>query len=269
MYAMNNSNKIKSVRKQAVAEAMQQEQFPIQWKNNQEKWADFQFKGYEGSYIPSEVTGLKRLKYDRNKPYEKVIKWYNFYEPALEVSKPKAYIIPQAWREVIERLAVNGVKMRQFTQDTSLTVQAYTIEDFQTVDYPYEGHYPHNQVKISKKAQTLNFRKGDYWLSTNQEKVRFLIETLEPQAVDSYFTWNFFDAILQRKEGFSPYVFEEKAKELLASNDSLRQVFEAKQQNDKDFATNAYAQLMFIYEHSNHAEPSYRRYPVFRVEVGG
>ena len=39
--------------------------------------------------------------------------------------------------------------------------------------------------------------------------------TFEPEAADSWFSWNFFDAVLQRKEYFSSYVFEDLAADLL------------------------------------------------------
>ena len=57
----------------------------------------------------------------------------------------------------------------------------------------------------------MNFRKGDYYIPLNQRANRFLVEVLEPQGDDSYFAWNYFDGILSRKEGYSPYVFEETA----------------------------------------------------------
>ncbi|MGY0039706.1 hypothetical protein [Pedobacter sp. NJ-S-72] len=41
------------------------------------------------------------------------------------------------------------------------------------------------------------------------------METLEPQATDSFFNWNFFDSILDQKEHYSPYVFEDTAAGLL------------------------------------------------------
>ena len=49
----------------------------------------------------------------------------------------------------------------------------------------------------------------------NQVANRFLIETLEPQAEDSYFAWNFFDGILGQKEGYSAYAFEDIAADYL------------------------------------------------------
>ena len=90
------------------------------------------------------------------------------------------------------------------------------------------------------------------------------MQTLEPEGYDSYFSWNFFDAVLSRKEYFSPYLFEETAAELLAQDADLRQRFNDKRTADPDFAENAYAQLRWIYEHSPWSEPTYRRYPVYR-----
>ena len=49
----------------------------------------------------------------------------------------------------------------------------------------------------------------------NQVANRFLMEVLEPQSDDSYFAWNYFDAILGMKEGYSDYVFEDRAAEFL------------------------------------------------------
>jgi len=46
----------------------------------------------------------------------------------------------------------------------------------------------------------MEFKAGDYKISTNQLGVKYLLETLEPEAVDSYFNWNFFDTILQQKK---------------------------------------------------------------------
>lgn len=99
----------------------------------------------------------------------------------------------------------------------------------------------------------------------NQKANRFLMETLEPQATDSYFAWNFFDGILQQKEGFSPYVFEDIAAQYLKENPELRKKLEAKKNSDSEFAQNAYAQLYFVYQHSPWIEPEFMQYPVYRV----
>jgi hypothetical protein len=91
------------------------------------------------------------------------------------------------------------------------------------------------------------------------------VETLEPEAEDSYFTWNFFDAILQQKEYFSDYVFEETAAAYLQQHPEVKQELEARRSSDSSFAKSAAAQLDFVYRHSPYYEPAHLRYPVYRI----
>ncbi|MCS6833802.1 MAG: hypothetical protein NZ521_09535, partial [Flammeovirgaceae bacterium] len=100
----------------------------------------------------------------------------------------------------------------------------------------------------------------------NQVGNRYIVETLEPEAPDSFFNWNFFDTILRRKEYFSDYVFEDIAAELLRQHPDLRAALEEKRRTDKEFAENALKQLDFIYARSPYAEEGYLRYPVYRIE---
>ena len=99
----------------------------------------------------------------------------------------------------------------------------------------------------------------------NQASNRYIVETLEPNAPDSYFAWNFFDGILQQKEYFSSYVFEDLALEILEGNPDLKKRLEEKKKADADFAKNGYAQLDFIYKNSEHYEPTHQVYPIGRL----
>jgi len=238
---------------------------PVAWKTDMSRADTITFLGYEGKRIKSEVTGKERLHYDRNAPFEKRIPYYTHFEPALSVEVPLAYVIPQGWHEVIGLLKANGVKLTVIPGDTTMSVEAYRIHSYQTSERPYEGHYPHNQTEVKKVRENVFFRRGDVIAYVNQPSGRYLIETLEPQATDSWFTWNFFDTILQQKEGFSPYVFEDLARELLNADPALRVAFEKKKEEEPEFAGNWYAQLDFIYEHSEYKEKAHLRYPVFRL----
>ena len=88
---------------------------------------------------------------------------------------------------------------------------------------------------------------------------------MEPEAPDSFFNWNFFDTILQQKEGFSAYVFEDIAKEILDNNPQLKSEFEAKRAENESFSENWYQQLDWIYKNSPHYEKAHMRYPIFRL----
>ena len=147
----------------------------------------------------------------------------------------------------------------------SQSVEVYRITDYKTVKNPYEGHYLHYETKTKSEFKNVNVRKGDYLVSTKQAGVKYLLETLEPEATDSFFNWNFFDAILGQKEYFSDYVFEDTAAELLKNNQVLRTGFEMEKISNPEFAKNGTAQLEWIYKHSDYYERSVGLYPVFRI----
>ena len=255
---------IASLRKDAWKSYKEKGNYPISWVVDTTQYSILNFKGFEGSFVPSEVTGAMRLKYDRTKPFTKEVNYQNYFKATQEITIPEAYIIPQGWHNVIELLKLNKIEMTQFEADTTIAVESYRIDDYKTRTNVYEGHYPHYNTRVSTETRSVKFYKGDYLVSTNQNGIRYLIETLEPQAPDSFFSWNFFDTILQQKEGFSPYVFEDTAKQLLENDANLKVEFEAKKTSDERFKTNWYGQLNWIFEHSNHYEKAYLQYPVYR-----
>jgi hypothetical protein len=247
--------------------------FPLEWNLDEKNFDWISFKGFSAKYKKSEVSDSMRLWYDRNEPYDRKIKFFNNYLPSVTVEKPFAYIVPQGWENVINRLDWNGVLMKRLTEDISLNVNVYYVDSFSTWSLPdksthvaYEGHYIHYNVSVRKETQQLKFYKGDYVVFTNQTSNRYIVEMLEPQGTDSYFAWNFFDPVLMEKEYFSDYVFEDVATDLLRKDSKLKNDLELKKKSDPEFAKDKNAQLYFIYSRSPYFETSYRRYPVGRVE---
>ena len=119
---------------------------------------------------------------------------------------------------------------------------------------------------MSTTVQRVRFAKGDYYIPVNQRGARYIMETLEPQAKDSFFAWNFFDVVLQRKEGYSAYVFEDLAEDFLNERHDIKGVFEHELKTNAQFAKNPRLQLDFIYKKSPHYEKAYLKLPVYRVK---
>lgn len=261
----NQTSVIKDLREQARREYLTDRTYNLQFEVDRENPSIREFEGYEGEMISSEVTGQQRLKYDRSKPFNKEVEYYDNFKVSKQIEIPRAYIIPQGWWPVIDRLKMNEIKMKPLARDTTITVEVYKIEDFQTGKNAYEGHYLHSNTQVSNTTEDIRFRKGDFMISTFQDGARYLIETLEPEGVDSFFNWNFFDTVLQQKEGFSPYVFEDIAADLLQNNPDLKKEFEDKKRTDSEFAGNWYSQLDWLHKHSDHYEKAHLRYPVFRL----
>jgi hypothetical protein len=262
-----NGTALKELKIKANQEVLNAKTLPLNWDIDTTQFDTIQFMGYEGVHIKSEVTGLRRLFYDHQKPYTRYIKYYTHYSPTNFVTVPDYYIIPQQWNKVVELLKQNHIVINQFEKDTLIPVQTSNILDFETVKFPYEGHYLHYDIKTIEKEQLIAYRKGDYAIPTNNKNKRFIVELLEPAAPDSYFAWNYFDAILQQKEWFSPYVFEDEAVNILKNNPDIRTKFENKRMADSSFAANSFAQLYFIYKLTEHYETSLNEFPISRVFI--
>jgi len=256
---------IKELRAKNLEQYQPKKKYTLQWQMDSTKATKFTFLGYEAGYKKSDATTGDRLFYDRNKPYKKDVPYIKEFKSQKEVVIPSAYIIPRGYWNIIELLKNNNIQFSQLKNDTIIEVESYKIADFKTVPSAYEGHYLHRNTTVTSKVVKTSFAKGDYYVPTTQKGVKYLLEAFEPEGVDSFFNWNFFDPILQQKEHYSEYVFEDTAAKLLKENPALKAELEAKKQNDTAFAKNPEAQLDWIYKHSVYYEKAHMQYPVYRV----
>ena len=264
-YTSKNSKEIREKMAESLAEYRPKMKYAIQWKLDSTKFQRIDFKGYEAGKKTSEVSGKPRLYYDKTKPFTRKVKFYDQYIPTKEIAIPSYYVIPKSENKVVEYLKRNNIEMKEMQQDSTILVQQYRISDYKTVKNPYEGHYIHFNTEVKSDIKSLKFRKGDFLISTKQDGVKYLLETLEPEATDSFFNWNFFDGILGQKEYFSDYVFEDTAAELLKKDTVLRTAFEMEKIANPEFAKDGKSQLEYIYKHSPYYEGSVDLYPIYRI----
>jgi hypothetical protein len=263
--ASTYANALLEERRKAREGSVKEKNWPMNWNMDSTQYALVTFKGYEQAFKTSDATGLQRMYYDHSKPYTKQVKYFNVFKPSNFITAPSAYIIPQGWVGIVELMKLNNVVVRQLKKDTMMEVEAYHIDDYKSFPRPFEKHHKNNAVKVSVMKQNIRFLKGDYVIDMNQEVNRYIVEMLEPTSDDSFFAWNFFDAILQQKEGYSDYRWEDVAAEVLAKDPALKQKLADKKAADPKFAANGSAQLDFIYRNSPYYEPSHNRYPVYRL----
>lgn len=260
-----DAEKIKILRKESFEKYKVGSNYPFSWEVDSSKTSTLNFKGFEGKMVPSKITGADRLKYFRDKPFINDVTYYNNFKSIDSVTIPSAYIVPKGYWNVIELLKLNNIEFSEIKKDSTLSVEVYKIEKYETVKSPFEGHYLHYKTEVSKAKENVSVKAGDILIKTQQDGVRYLLETLEPSATDSFFNWNFFDAILQQKEGFSPYVWEDMAEQFLNENPEIKKEFESKKRAEPDFAKNWYLQLDWIHKKSPYYEKSHLRYPIVRV----
>lgn len=258
-----NYDKVSVLKKQAEYATKKSEGFFLNFENDLSRSEPFLFKGYEAEYKPSEITGAKRLYYNHNRPFEREIAHYAYLRGKNFSSKPTYYLIPQEWPEIIEKLQLNGVLLDALEEDTLVSAEVYLIEDFKD-PYVYEGRALVQPLKVNTIKKTMKAKAGDVMVVMGTEKDKFVMSVLEPMAKDSYLQWGFFNSVLERKEHFSAYVFEDLALDILKKNPALKEQMDDYFSKNSDLNTPE-NKLEYIYLHSGYAEPEKGIYPIYRV----
>jgi hypothetical protein len=261
-----NATEIKNQRSLAFNEWKNTTEIPLKWKADKTTSGEFIFKGYTPDSSIGEATGLQKMFYNHNKPFTQRIPFFNYFTPDAFIKKPKAYIIPAGWWAVVDLLKLNKVQLQELKKDSLIQVTSYKITELKSFPTAYEKHHKNYAVKTEVFTEKRQFLKGDHIIYLNQANSRYLVEMLEPTGDDSFFSWNFFDAILQQKEGYSDYRWEDIAANVLRADTSLQRKLAEKKSTDTKFAANSNAILDFIYKNSPYYEKAHNQYPVYRVE---
>lgn len=262
-FTMENALEIETKRSAAKWWARNLDQYAFNYQLT-EKADSISFKGYEHSFPVHSITGLKELTYDRNKPYERMIPWFQTYVPKDSVNVPLYYVVGGQEQEVIDRLNANHVIFEILTTATIDTLHVFSVKSYKSPSQPYEGHFKLAQIEVGESTQTMELKPGDILVPCQQDAALFLHASLQPRAEDSYLTWNFFDSYLQQKEYFSNYVFKDQIAVILAENQSLMEEYELRKATDEKFRNSEWDQLYFIYSRSPYFEQTFMRLPIFQ-----
>jgi hypothetical protein len=264
-YLNANFEMVNAAKQQADMLSAQQKEFPLYWTLDTTEFETIPFKGFESGMKTSEVTGQPRVFYDTTKPIEYDIRYFRNYVTSEKVNRPTYYVLPQCYPKIAELLKVNGVIMQQLVIDSTISGEMYYLDLVENLQSPYEKHFLHNRIKVHSERLSVKFYRGDYLIPLDQPHARYIIETLEPVSADSWFRWNFFDNILQQKEWFSEFAFDDIASDLLEQDEELRKLFEYERTSDPEFASDHFRQLYWIFKRSPYYEKTHNRYPVMRI----
>ena len=239
-----------------------QDIYPLIWTIDKNYADTIEFRGYAMTKRYSSIAERDIRLYDRSKPITKKIPYFNSITSVQGAIIPKAYIIPRSQSEIIERLRLNQIQMDELPHDSLMNVEYYIFYQSQ-ISPLFEGQPYHRSLNLSIDTMTIKIEQGSLIVPTAQVGIKYILETLEPQAEDSFARWNFFDAYLQRKEYYSDYLFESIAAQILETDQEIDNAWSKKSGNVHDGQSNN--KLQFIYEKSIYAEPQFQRYPIYRL----
>jgi len=220
------------------------------------------FLGIESHTLPSTISGTTRIEYT-GKPITRPLAVYRQNEVSLSVPRAKAYWIPSAWNDIVDRLKVHGIAVDRISDARDVDVDMYRLEDPKFDAQPFEGHVRVvSKVRIERRTE--RFPAGSFRVSTEQPLGDLAAVLLEPMSSDSFLQWGFFHSIFQRTEYAEAYVTEPMAEEMLASDPALKSEFERRLASDEAFRASAEQRLDFFYSRTPFADQRWRLYPIAR-----
>ena len=238
--------------------------------------APFVFRGYRSTMSQSEISGGRRIEYSREL-IEMTVPRQTSLRVSVAVAPPLAYIVPVQWTPVIDVLEAHGLRMEKTARAWEGEVDTYRCDGVRWFEHPFEGRQvlfssgeggPRSQASAGHCVavrEKLAFPAGSAVVPLDQRAARVAIHWLEPQAPDSAVAWGFFNAIFEQKEYAESYVMEKVARDMLAKDPRLKEEFERRLAEDKEFAASPESRLAFFYRRSPWWDARLGLYPVGRL----
>ncbi len=240
---------------------IEKKKFPLVLVENG-KFEMFKFKGFEWFDEYSSVMGGIVRKYS-DKPVEIDIPLFNQCKSKVKLFVPDAYLIPNEYQFVINKLLSHDVRIFKIINSTFIEVEKYKFTNVTFASRPYEGRFmPTFSSNLFKEK--IRVQRGWYLVPTNQRTLRVIVHLLEPDGVDSLVSWGFFNQIFERKEYAEAYEMEPIAQQMLKNDPELRNEFKKKCEDDS-FCKNPFERLDFFYKRSPFFDKNENVYPIMRV----
>ncbi|MFC1548174.1 M14 family metallopeptidase [Candidatus Neomarinimicrobiota bacterium] len=251
----------KSLRKAVAADrARLMDEVPLSWDVPEGSPAQVEFLGIGWEIADSPISGQKVIRYS-GRPITLRVPELRYVEPDVVVQRPRAYWIPPAWSDVIERLAMHGIYTETLTRPRTVMVHLHHLGDIELGTEPYEGHLRVSATSTLEQHSVI-YPPGSVRVPTDQPLGDLAVALLEPKSEDSFFQWGFFPEVLQRSEYVEEYVMEPLAARMLEQDPFLRDAFAARLREDPDFAADPQKRLRWFYERTPYFDEQWRLYPV-------
>jgi len=226
------------------------------------------FRGYAYTRRHSDISGAKVTEYDPSTPQIWRVPYRNRIEPALIIQAPRVgYIIPRAYaHEIGMRLTRHGITLSPVPQNLENSV----LEQFRAArvsfsSQPFEGRMRATLAGEWQTAAALDLGAPALFVPIAQPLARLIVALLEPQAPDSFAAWGFFNACFEQKEQMEPYVAEQIAAGMLASDPQLAEAFARKLEDDAVFRADPAARLEFFCRQHASWDKAMNCYPIYRA----
>lgn len=222
-----------------------------------------EFLGIKSEKITSALTGNEYVSWQAE-PITQQVPSILMDRPVSSVPVPKAYWIPSEWKEVIQKMKEHGIQMEVLEEAKELNLEYSTVTDYRMVSQPYEGKMRFQSFDLAKKYRKLTLQPGSVRVKTDQPLGELAVILLEPESVDSFFQWGYFNTILSQTEYMETYVMEPMIQSMLDQDPALKTRFEEELAKDEAFAKSPRRIYRWFYEQTPYIDQNWKVIPVGR-----
>ena len=196
----------------------------LDWKPPEVAPRSVEILGVEWRATPSAISGAQRIEYT-GRPLTRTAPVFDSTVPVSTAQRPRAYWVPPAWGDVIERLALQGLRLERQDAPRTVEVEMLRVREPKLWPQPFEGRVGVSARFLAERRRE-TFAPGAVRVPTDQPLGDLAMLLLEPAAPDSFFAWGFFHEVLQPTEHVEAYIIEPMAEGMMAEDPQLRAGFE-------------------------------------------
>ena len=130
-------------------------------------------------------------------------------KPALQRERPDAYILLPGQDSLVKKLNILGVQVTEIADEKKMNVEVYQITDYFQEKERYEG-VKRQRIKTRVSAETRTIPKGAFMVPMDQPHSNFAIEVLEPEASNSFVSFDVLHTELGAELPIYRYLDKEK-----------------------------------------------------------
>ncbi len=229
-----------------------------------DKGVPFAWKGVATRWERSDITGGLVPRYSST-PWDTTVTLYRQTTAQSSVRLPAGgYLVPQEWTDVIERLALHGIRTRRVSRAWSDSLEMTRVTQY-TMAPTYEGRTGVQVTATRSERQWRTVRAGDVWVPLDQRGGPLAVQLLEASSPDGFLAWGFFNTVFQRKEYGADYVVEPLARFMMERDPALAAEFRAKVAADTAFAKSPEARIDWFYRRSLWTDREQDLHPIARL----
>ncbi|MFT4054550.1 MAG: M14 family metallopeptidase [Novosphingobium sp.] len=249
------------VEAKAIDRAERPVQLLIRWAPAEQPigWVD-KFKGVAFETYISPATGRAEQRWTgRRMTFRMPIVGQ---DPVASVRLPRAWLVPAAQTEVIEKLRLHGIGVEPLTEDRKLSVDRVRLHDVRLAA-AHDGRIP-VEARFTHEAEEATIPAGTVRVSADQPLGLLAAALLEPESQDSFLAWGLFPEVLSAPSGTEDFVMAPILDALLERDAGVRAAFEARLAEDPGFSAAPEARMAWLAERLPHRDRLSGLYPVAR-----